>query len=883
MMGQKMTLMKKATAFLIGIFLFIGAPGVQAVTIDGAAEPEWSMENAAAENGVFTLGGTAKQASGGKIETPAYQMDNDMLFIRLKTAVDGGGRSLRAASTVRNATEMLRIDENNVQAFGGAASVAVADHQEHEIILAMDFSVSPAKTAFWFDGELKETGTCEKAEKIDRAAIYFTMVNYGDGDWVLWDFFAGDGAAAPSITASPADGSAVYAAETEAVTLNFGTWVSPLMGSADNYTLTRDGETVPVTVIPVSPGNAAKISPVGGFSGTAEYTLCAAKTEDLFGRETEPITIRFTVVTEDYRLPTIVFGEDIGQMEIHTGEIVPISIVPGDETKLDRIEIFVDGAIDAVLDTAPYTYSFCYDTPGSVTLTAVGYDASGLSCSIEANITVIKNDPPQLRVEGIADGGIYRPDTITPIKAYAYDRDGIDKILCIADGKEIAAVNADTAEFSLSGLTGGTHQITVCAIDRYGAAQSQDFRITLESNARILLTNHDFSSYAGGSEQPSGCWGGQQRGYLDCRVINPAFGKSLIIGMDTVNEAYAPDNAAYMGLGTTTIDGKGFIELDLYIDQKPGLRALPSADGNDRDGFKFTFKKNGAAESTLFSITGDGIEIAGESVPYAEKEWYHLMIGTDVKSRTATVTVTGGELSRTFSLGIASGQDEINYLRVYGPVFDAVKTFIAIDNVYVYEGMDLPTLTFSDEIEAGAQKVTCKISAALSAKDLTPETVTLTDEAGSVMPITEIRTEEGTVILTLASPLKSGTRYTLTISASVRYAGGEALGFAVEGSFLTRTGDFAITGGSFEDGAFTVTAVNTTKNAVDAYVVLQVWSGGRIKKVQIKPLSIPSESGAADHRVSAPYLQRGERMTAYLFRDYRRPKTLTTKVFAVEK
>ena len=186
----------------------------------------------------------------------------------------------------------------------------------------------------------------------------------------------------------------------------------------------------PVTVIPVSPGNAAKISPVGGFSGTAEYTLCAAKTEDLFGRETEPITIRFTVVTEDYRLPTIVFGEDIGQMEIHTGEIVPISIVPGDETKLDRIEIFVDGAIDAVLDTAPYTYSFCYDTPGSVTLTAVGYDASGLSCSIEANITVIKNDPPQLRVEGITDGGIYRPDTITPVKAYAYDRDGIDKILC---------------------------------------------------------------------------------------------------------------------------------------------------------------------------------------------------------------------------------------------------------------------------------------------------------------------------------------------------------------------------------------------------------------------------------------------------------------------
>ena len=70
---------------------------------------------------------------------------------------------------------------------------------------------------------------------------------------------------------------------------------------------------------------------------------------------------------------------------------------------------------------------------------------------------------------------------------------------------------------------------------------------------------------------------------------------------------------------------------------------------------------------------------------------------------------------------------------------------------------------------------------------------------------------------------------------------------------------------------------------MDAYVVLQVWSGGRIKKVQIKPLSIPSESGAADYRVSAPYLQRGERMTAYLFRDYRRPKTLTTKVFAVEK
>lgn len=52
-MGQKTTLMKRATAFLIGIFLFIGAPGVQAVTIDGAAPQEWSMENAAAENGAF--------------------------------------------------------------------------------------------------------------------------------------------------------------------------------------------------------------------------------------------------------------------------------------------------------------------------------------------------------------------------------------------------------------------------------------------------------------------------------------------------------------------------------------------------------------------------------------------------------------------------------------------------------------------------------------------------------------------------------------------------------------------------------------------------------------------------------------------------------------
>lgn len=877
-MERKTAVIKRAAAFAMCIFLLFGSLGAQAAVADGNMADGYVMSNATAENGVLTV-----NASGGRIETPKYSMQKDMLVIRMKTSANGGGRVLRAASNVRNTTEMLKIDSETVQVFGSSASLSVADGLEHSITLALDFSVSPAKTAFWFDGELKNTGTYERAERIDRSAIYFTMANSGSEDWVIGDFFAADAETELSLTSVPANKAAIYAADAESIKLDFGTYMSPIMGYADNYVLSRSGETAQITVSSESGGAAAKITPNGGFSGMAEYTLRSVKTQDLFGTESDPIEISFTVVADDYSLPTISFKQNPEDMEIHTGEIVPLSVIPGELSSINRVEIFADGVREAVLDEVPFEYNFCRETPGEVQLKAVGYDAIGLMCSVSANITVLQNDPPQLEVEGIADGGIYNPETIASVTVRAYDSDGIDKIIFIADGKEIAQTSEETAEFSLKSLTGGTHTVTVCARDKFGAETSKSYVITLEGSEKILLTSHDFSSYAGGSEKPPGCWGDQQRGYIDSRVINPEFGKSLIIGMDTVNEAYAPDNAAYMGLGTTAVKNRGVIELDIYIDKKPGLRDLPDANGDYADSFKFTFKKNGAAESTLLSFTGEGIKTPNETIPYSEGKWYHLTIEADVENRAAAVTVTGDDLSRSFSLGIGSGQDEINYLRIYGPVFDDVKTFIAVDNVFVYERVELPTVTFMGEISAETSEIICETSAALETKDLTSDTVVLKDEAGGIVQLAEIRTEGNKIIMSLQSPLKSGTRYTLTISASVRYAGGSELGFAIKGEFMTAAGGFDIVGGVFEEGGFTVTAVNTTQHKVDAYVVLQVWNGIKIKKVLVSPLNIPAESGEAEYRVSAPIIQRGEKMTAYIFSDYKRPKTLTSKVFAVEK
>ena len=828
---------------------------------------------------------TTDAADRGRAEvtTGAVTLGQGVYALSMDTAFTGSSQVVKSLTlrdgTVFNAVELLRITGSEVSAFGGAGSTAAAAGESHRITLAFD--TVTADGAAWVDGKLLFSGQIPNWKSgLDLDAAQLLLRNTASGivaeqsEWTLRGLSLTPVAGEYQLNVIPQDQQEmVDPASLTAISLRFGTQMGDVMLTSENYTLTRDGAEVPFSV--TAEGDGAEIVPEDGFQPLSSYVLTIHRVTNLMGEELEAERqIAFTTAYAGYEPPKIEAAFQAEELEIYQGQTIPLEfqVTRGEAV---RVEILIDGGTAAVLDTPPYIYPYTAEAAGTIQIQAAAWDeAGGCGYSEVQTLTVLPNNPPELTVDGLTDGGSYEASALPVVQIHAQDDVAVERIQIAVDGTVIQEMQGASGSFDLSGVAGGSHVIEITAIDIYGLTASMSFRIELTHSQYQTIYQNDFSDYGGDNALPSGMAGGAQRGYLDAGEIDAAHGKSLLIGIETANEAYAVTDTAYVGIPANSSKGISIFDFDILFSAKP------AAD----DRYRFSLKRTGGAEVTFVLFNADQVAFYSENgtvaagADYETGRWYHYTVRTDIAAKRYEVYVDG---SPVVTNGILpADMDQMDHLRIFGPAQDSVKGYAAVDNVTVQSAYGLPQLTFDQPVDYTAEQITFTSSEALHGASLTPETVTLTGPFGKVN-IQTVSAEGNTVVLTPASPLSSNTAYTVTLLPEVRYLNGPALSIAVTGRFTTSLGMFEILDGRYDTVAssFVFQALNRTGKAVEATIISQVWYGNQVRRVTAQQLTIPPDEAEAEYTVPIPALQPGEEVRTFIWDGLVLPEPLSPVTF----
>ena len=682
-----MNRMKKITAFALLVCMLV--TNFRCVLADSS---ELTFENASETDGVFTLNGMVIDGDdiipGGVIKSAAKNITGEIILVAFKSTHSTGTQALRVASSSRKGKDLIKINNGKVTAFGKSNLAECKESKDYQFAVAMDLSKATPKVSLWIDGELKYSGDYSDISTVDLSVAYFELKNSGETDWLVSDFEISYPDDTFIFSTSPADSEGVPADTEGKITVNTGIVTSALSDKANYELYANEAKMDDFTVVPVASG--VEIIPAGGFTEGTTYDLKVLTLTDFFGNSLGEKQLRFYCVADGYVFPEL--NSDCDEsFTLYQNQEKEITF--GCNKALSKLEIYVNNELCETLVDEPFKYVFVKDTTGDYTLKAIAYDEYGITSRKEIAVTVVENDNPVIEISGIEDGFEYFFGSFPDVSVTATDSDGISSLSFYADGKLQETVNSDTMTVNLSTLTGGTRSLNFKAEDIYGAISEKSVTVTLSSSSEKLLKSDDFSDYSG-SQLPSNSWGTEQRGYIGYKTIKEEFGKSLIVGMEEVNEAYAPNNSAYVGLETQDCQTRVKIELDVYIDKKPGMRrADPQGNTPETaDNFVLLFKKNGANEKQIANFQRDKVYILETPVEYSEKTWYHFVIDLDVAHHRVTAEVSGDDINDTFTSDLDAGINVINYLRIIGPVYDEVETFIAVDNFVLKKGMSLPLL-----------------------------------------------------------------------------------------------------------------------------------------------------------------------------------------------
>lgn len=830
------------------------------------------------------------QKGESKIETSAYNLSGDVIVISMDAQTSSMNKSEKAEQTmtvqsdVQSSTKLISIKNGTIEMLGGKASATWTESVSHKITLAIDTSGESVKASAWFDGELKFSGVYDGWKtSLDTSSMKILLKNTVSkntsekSEWKIDNFAAKVQSGIYEYTTIPLNGQNMVSPDsTNAISLAFGTRVGDVAYSKSNYTLSCGAEDTAVDFEVEASENGVKIIPSGGFDYSTSYKLAIKEISDIFGnKKLENTTVSFDTAPEGYVAPTIGKEFDPDTLNVYKGQRVPLTFTSNAE--LDKMEVYVNDQKRVTLTAEPYTYNLQELAAGIVKVKAAGYDKQGgCTYSDEYSITIKDHNAPTLSVTGISYGLSYNVDALPTITATASDDNGVADITMKSDGELVKSVSGSTASFSLEGLSGGSHVIEITATDIYGFGTSESYLIKLESMKTAVSYKNDFSDYTGGNALPRDMAGGKQRGYIDAVTLDAEHGKSLALGIDVAN-ASATD-PAYVGIPVGGATGMIRCEMDILADNRP-------ASG---DTFRMSLKKTGSTEADFLIITPDEMQlmstggatwnntnVVGERASYDIKEWYHLTLEINVAESTFTLSV--GDATQTGTL--PATLDALDQIRVFGPKDDAVKTYIAVDNVVVSRYLDLPELSFADPVDYKSTSVTFTTSEELNALDITKENFKLEDEFSEVA-IKSVSASGSSITIVPEESLRSNMNYKVTISPEVRYSAGPTIGLAAEGSFTTSKANFEITEGSFGGGKFNFEALNQTSTDRSVVVIIQVWDGTAVSKVYAENVTIGAGTSETMYEVGVPTMQSGEVATAYIWDKLIGAKPVSPRSFA---
>ena len=853
-----------------------------------SAPDGWTVNNATVEDGIMTLAfDTTDKAARGKSEitTSKYDFSSGILRISFDSVatVETNGDKIKKTITLEdgnmwNSTELINIKSGVISFFGSAASVETT---EASVTVAVDIAASPVQASAWVDGELVYSGdfTAWKAA-LNTSAVAIALKNNATSsvadttEWVVSNFNADIYAGSYGFSSLPADGQAMISpADYEGIALTYGTVMSDAAYDKANYSLIADGE--PAEFELVDKGTAVTIVPVGGLRDLTRYELTIATITDIFGdvKATDK-TIAFTTAYEGYTAPVVTSEFDFSA-DYYIGQPLDIPFnVDGDCVQLD---IYADGTLVSTLTSAPYIYSINESEAKAIELQAVATDsAGGLGYSEVYTVTILNHEAPVITVSGIEEGSACDVNNLPEITVTAEDDNGIESIEFYSDSKLRATYTESPATVSLAGLSGGGHTLKFIAKDIYGKETSVEYNISIESVHLIETYTNDFADYKGNNTLPTGCQGGPQRGYLAAGVIDEDHGNSLIVGMETANEEHNTDNTAFVGFPGGGATGGVNIEFDMYINERPA--------DVEKNRYRMSFR-TANNETTFFFITANEMQFCKTNqnvdlkVPYEIKTWYHVTINVNTSTLDYDMIISdGADFNQNYSGRLNSNSGGLNYFRFFGPAFDDVPTFAAIDNMVIRQKLELPELVFEGDVAPSATSFSFTLSTTLKASDLSTDTVKISDSYGEVAIASVVSTDGAVVTVTPAVPLRSNMDYTVSISPDVCYSVGAPLGVECIGEFKTACAPLDVTEGWFVGNSFNFTANNTTGEEATVTVVTQTWKDGKVTGVKVIPVTVADGSGET-YMVNTPSIPNGGYATAYIWDGVVAPKAITHRIY----
>ena len=165
--------------------------------------------------------------------------------------------------------------------------------------------------------------------------------------------------------------------------------------------------------------------------------------------------------------------------------VITVNATATDDTAVDRVELFVDGAL-ADTDAAP-PYAFSLDTAplaiGPHTLAVTAYDAAGNQASDSVGVTVEQPDvtPPVVALTAPPDGATLS-GTVS-VDADATDDRAVDRVELFVDGTLVDTDGVAPYSFALDSTTlaNGSRLLQVTAYDAASNSASDQVTVTVDN------------------------------------------------------------------------------------------------------------------------------------------------------------------------------------------------------------------------------------------------------------------------------------------------------------------------------------------------------------------------------------------------------------------
>lgn len=823
------------------------------------------------------------------IMTKQNEVSENNLIIQISFTAEGlSDESIRTLSlrddSAAGEVQLLQIAGNNMSFFNGQCSYEkeLTENESVEVIIAADVSDAAegkVKGIVYVNGE--EVGeaaeyTWPQVFNLKKTALNLVSrlksKTAAKGNWKISKMCLLQSGGI-SITTNPENGGAVGKEYVEA---GFDDFQSPSMLSEEYYTLLADGEEQGFTVS--ENDGLYRITPDSPFEQGTKYIFRINSVKNIFGEITDDSAeIEFNALPAGYVLTEAEISTD--KTEIVSGETAVLTVTSTDKEPKEVI-LYINGEAIQTTDSVPFEYTFDKEEKGEYEIYAAVKDSYGVSVKTDKiTISVLENDAPVITAEGISDGRIIKSGIDINLSVTASDSNGIGGGTVYLDGKAIGAYAEGTSQYTLTSLTLGAHSLRITVYDIYGKISTKTISFTVSNSySRLVLTESDFTSWRSTVTLNSGIAFYAQRGYFDFKEVDSEHGLSAILGIDIANENYTVANRAYANINVGGITGSMDFESEFYVYEVPENKS-----GNN---FALSLKKDSSTSVNIMTVT-DKITAGKNSIALETKRWYKFRLYIDVRNSVFSVYIDGEPLVENYPMD--EEFDCLDYIRIWSPAYDGVKTWWAFDNISASMYYDTPVITgFGEDggntVSASEKEFSVQLEGiALNPKSVSAKTVTV-KSGETEIELEAVGYDAGTnkLFIKTADYLKAGKSYEIKIDGSVKMSTGEVLGMDLCGTFTAGGGALAVSDDAFTESGgalkFSAKLGNDSEDALTVCAVAVVWDGNTYKSTKAASLTVnPYETKTLT--INGIPAQTGETAKIYLINSFTEKKLLSEKVY----